>query len=467
MKDPGKRVPDASKASAAEPHGPRVLYLESLGCAKNLVDSEVMLGEFLETGWTVSDDPSEADVIIVNTCSFIESAADESIDRILELAKFKLNGVCDRLIVTGCLPERFGDEIADALPEVDIFLGTGAFDQAIEAALGSPGMSRCVLPDPSLSRLQASRTPRALSSPHSAYLKIAEGCSRHCTYCIIPKLRGRQKSRPIEDLVAEARSLIGSGVKELVLVAHDTTGYGRDLGPTHTLARLLERIASLSQNVWLRMLYGHPESIDEPTIRTIAAHPQVCPYFDIPIQHAEDGILRKMGRNYSQDDLAGLFDTIRSLVPDAAFRTSVIVGFPGEKEVHFEALLDFVGRICFDHLGVFLYSGSHDLSSDKLADHVPPELAQERYDRLMSSQRTLSRGNIRKYRGTIQRVLLEGQTEANRFVGRTAFQAPEVDGVTTIVSDTGSKCLSVGDFADVRITSTLDYDLLGEPVWTA
>lgn len=445
-------------------HKLNMLYLESLGCAKNLVDSEVMLGGFVKAGWTISEEPAGADVIIVNTCSFIESAVNESIDTILELAKFKLNGACRRLIVTGCLPERFREEIVNTLPEVDFFLGTGAFDKVIEVAQGPLDMSRCLLSDPNLSGLQTSDTPRVLSSPHLAYLKISEGCSRRCTYCIIPKLRGKQKSRSIRDILAEAHSLIRSGVKELVLVAQDTTFYGKDLNPPDTLSRLLKRIIAISEHVWVRILYGHPESIDESVIRTVANHLNICSYFDIPIQHASDTILKKMGRNYRQDDLIRLFDTIRSLVPDAALRTSVIVGFPGEKEKDFEALLNFVKQMCFDHLGVFLYSGFHDLPSHKLPDHVPPKLAKERFDRLMSCQSELSRKNIKKHIGRILKILVEETPETNLFIGRTAFQAPEVDGITYIYTDINSDCLQINSFADVRITDTLEYDLIGEPV---
>ncbi|MEJ2658346.1 MAG: radical SAM protein, partial [Desulfobacterales bacterium] len=264
------------------------LYLASLGCAKNLVDSELMLGRLMKAGGLITQNPKNADTIIVNTCSFIESAVDESIDAILELARYKRTGNCRRLIVTGCLPERFREAIAESLPEVDIFLGTGAFDKIVTAVIDDPDDRRCFLPDPNEIFYPKQESFRVRSSAYTAYLKISEGCSRHCTYCIIPKLRGKQRSRRPEDIVAEARDLISSGVKELTLIAQDTTHYGADLTPPVPLYRLLEKISEISDDIWIRILYGHVESIDNPFIRTIAERKNICSYFDVPIQHASD-----------------------------------------------------------------------------------------------------------------------------------------------------------------------------------
>jgi ribosomal protein S12 methylthiotransferase len=440
--------------------------LISLGCARNLIDSEVMLGRLSEAGWTITPDPGQAETIIVNTCSFIESAVDESIDTILELAKYKEDGNCRRLIVTGCLPQRYEEKVADAIPEVDVFLGTGAFDKIVEAVDGSLGPCACVLPDPDRLKLQQADTPRIQSSGHTAYLKIAEGCSKHCSYCIIPKLRGRQKSRLVEDIVAEARCLLQSGAKELVLIAQDTTAYGSDLIPPVSVSRLLERLSDLAvadkttDEFRIRLMYGHPESIDESVIHTIAARSNICSYFDIPIQHASDPMLKRMGRRYTQDDLQKLFDSIRAIDPDAVLRTTFIAGFPGETDRDFAELLAFIDKVRFDHLGGFTYSDAEDLASHKLGGHVPDDIARNRYDALMSRQADISAQVNRKYQNRIIRVLVEEALEERLYTGRTPYQAPEVDGVTFV----HSAHLQFGSLVDVRIRRTLEYDLIGDAV---
>jgi ribosomal protein S12 methylthiotransferase len=436
------------------------LHLVSLGCAKNLVDSEVMLGRLIKSGWTHTPHPEKAHIIIVNTCSFIESAINESIDTILELARYKQTGVCHRLIVAGCLPERFREEIVESLPEVDLFLGTGAFGEIVKAAGGSLDAGRCCLPDPNSIIVRHQEPLRIRTSPYMAYLKIAEGCNRHCTYCILPKIRGRQRSRYSEDIVAEAQSLISSGVKELILVAQDTTHYGSDLQPPVSLGRLLGEISELSDEIWIRILYGHPESIDENIIKTIAEHRNICSYFDIPIQHASNRILKKMGRNYSSDDLRRLFDNIRGSIPDAALRTTTIVGFPGETEEDFKKLLRFTQDVCFDHLGVFTYSDAEDLPSHGLRHHIPEDVAMDRYHRIMSAQEAISSKNNRKHLHKVYDVLVEGTDENNRYIGRTFFQAPEVDGMTQILSQQ----LPIGSFVRVKIEDTFEYDLAGKVV---
>ncbi len=434
------------------------LYLVSLGCVRNLVDSEIMLGRLMRAGLSITQDPEKADIIIINTCSFIEPAVNESIDTILELAKFKETGACRYLIVVGCLPERFQKEIVHALPEVDLFLGTGAFDKIVQAAKGSLNTSKCFLPDPNLSTLQSCNVPRTPTFRHIAYLKIAEGCNKHCTYCIIPKLRGKQRSRLPEDIIAEAHSLILSGVKELILVAQDTTNYGKDLSPPFGLCGLLESISDKSGSGWVRVLYGHPENIDEPLVKTIARHHNICSYFDVPIQHASSSVLKRMGRRYTRDDLCRLFDKIRLLAPDAALRTTAITGFPGETDKDFSLLLDFIKDVRFDHLGVFIYSDSEDLPSHRLSDHVPESVAKERHDLLMSCQAEISLKNNQKRIGRILKVLVEEELKENIFAGRSSFQAPEADGITYI----NSKRLKIGSFVNVRITDALEYDLIGE-----
>ena len=449
----------------------RKLYLESLGCARNQVDSEIMNGRLKKAGWSITDDPGDAATIIVNTCSFIESAAQESIDTILELAEYKKEGACTRLVVAGCLPERYREQIVASLPEVDVFLGTGAFDQIVSAVQDPKFTHQCVLPDPDLVSVQEKDSPRELNQPHLAYLKIAEGCSKTCTYCIIPKLRGNQHSRPPADIVSEAVRLVGGGAKELVLVAQDTTAYGRDLTNPVNLGQLMESLANLDPShdttaggPWFRVLYGHPESIDSSFIKTVAAYPNVCSYFDIPIQHVSTEVLKRMGRRYTRNDLSRLFDQIRADVPDAVLRTTIIVGFPGETDKNFEELMDFAEEVRFDHLGVFIYSDSDDLSSHHLSNHVPVDVARDRYHQIMSAQSGISAENNQKYIGEIVTVLVEESLENNLFAGRTRFQAPEVDGITYINTKTLPFGLKIGSFTDMRVTDAMEYDLMGEAV---
>lgn len=437
------------------------LYIESLGCARNQVDSENMAGELRLAGWSLTDDPDLAEVIVVNTCSFVESAINESIDTILELARFKKQGRCQRLVVAGCLPERFREAIVEALPEVDQFLGTGAFTRITDAVTGDMADVTCLLPDPDRIPIgQAS--PRERVTTHTAYLKIAEGCSRHCTYCIIPRLRGRQKSRPMDQIREEARQLIAAGVKELNLVAQDTTHYGHDLPEPVGFDTLLAGLADLAGDTWVRFLYGHPESITDRMIETVAAHGNLCPYFDLPVQHAATNVLRKMGRRYDVDQLADLFERIREIIPGAAIRTTVIVGFPGETDADFQTLMAFVEQERFDHLGVFTYSDAEDLPSHRLPDHVDPHVAQERYDTLMTRQMQISADNLAAMIGKTLPVLIESSSESHLYEGRSMHQAPEVDGITYVRTMPGSPTATIGQTTMVRITETLEYDLIGE-----
>ncbi len=436
------------------------LYIESLGCARNQVDSEGMAGKLMQAGWSVTRDPAQATVIVVNTCSFVESAINESIDTILELAKFKRSGQCRRLVVAGCLPERFREAIAEALPEVDRFLGTGAFGAIVEAVAGDTGGPKCLLPDPDRIPIGAA-TVRERPLAHSAYLKIAEGCSRRCTYCVIPRLRGRQKSRPMDQIVSEARQLIAGGVKELVLVAQDTTQYGRDLPEPVDFGTLLTRLAALRQEVWIRFLYGHPLSIDDAVIDTVAAHPNLCPYFDLPIQHAAAGVLKKMGRHYTQQYLLDLFAKIRARIPEAAIRTTLIVGFPGETESDFKELMAFVEQVRFDHLGVFTYSDAEDLASHGLPGHVSPAKARARLDAIMARQLTISSNNLTGRVGTTLPVMIESAPEPHVYEGRSMLQAPEVDGMTVVNTGPQAAALSIGQVVPVRVTEALEYDLIG------
>ncbi len=435
------------------------LYFESLGCARNQVDSDVMQGHLARAGWRLTDEPALADAIVVNTCSFIEPAVNESIDTILELARQKKEGRCRRLVVVGCLPERYGRDIVTAMPEVDFFLGTGAFDRIVATLNESLSPAKCELPDPDKAVLQQAGEPCIAAPAPMAYVKIAEGCSRHCTYCIIPKLRGRQRSHTIDAIEAQARKFIESGVKELVLVAQDSTGYGRDLQPATDLATLLRRLAAIDDAYWLRFLYGHPESMHPGLLSTVAGHTNICAYFDIPVQHAASSVLKRMGRRYSRDELLRLFDRIRAKVPDVALRTTVIVGFPGETDEDFRQLVALAETVRFDHLGVFQYSDAEDLPSHRLADHVPPEVAQARYDELMACQQVIAEQNNQRYLDRTLAVLVEEGPRDGVFLGRTAFQAPEVDGVVYI--HPAEQAVRPGTFVQVKVTDTLEYDLIG------
>ena len=436
------------------------LYIESLGCARNQVDSENMAGQLRQAGWSLTRDPTDAVVIVVNTCSFVESAINESIDTILELARFKKSGRCNRLVVAGCLPERFREAIADALPEVDQFLGTGAFSRIVEAVTGEVGRGTCLLPDPDRITMEQTAA-RERDQSHTAYLKIAEGCSRHCTYCIIPRLRGSQKSRPMDHILAEARELIGNGVKELNLVAQDTTYYGHDLSEPVGFDTLLVNLAEVVGQTWVRFLYGHPESITDGVIAAVADHSNLCPYFDLPVQHAASRVLKKMGRNYDKQQLLDLFQRIRSRVPGAAIRTTLIVGFPGETDADFQELMKFVKQVRFDHLGVFAYSDAEDLPSHRLPGHVSKKMAQFRHDTLMARQMEISASNLESMIGKTLPVLIEASTEPHLYEGRTILQAPEVDGITFVKTQPGDPAATIGEIAQVTITDTLEYDLIG------
>jgi len=437
------------------------VYMVNLGCAKNVVDGEFMLGSMARMGAILCVDPADADVIVVNTCSFIEDAVDESVDTILELARFRQSGVCRRLVVCGCLPQRYGDALADAMPEVDLFFGTGAYDIAAEAVSGlADELPRCTLPDPVRQPLPGKDDDRIYTVNHTVYIKIAEGCDRHCTYCIIPALRGRQRSRPIADIAAEAGRAVASGASEVVLVAQDTTSYGRDLGAGICLADLLKTVSSAcGKETWVRVLYMHPEAVDDALLDSIASCGNICRYFDIPIQHSSDRILKRMGRRISAGRMEETFKAIRDAFPEAVLRTTVMVGFPGEQRADFEKLLDFITAVEFDHLGAFIYSDSDDIASHNLDAHVTAKTARRRYDRLMSVQAVISRRKNEARVGKICEVLVEEKAAEDVFVGRAWFQAPEVDGEVCFSGFAGH---SVGDRVKVRITGATEYDLEGE-----
>ncbi|MBU1171676.1 MAG: 30S ribosomal protein S12 methylthiotransferase RimO [Proteobacteria bacterium] len=436
------------------------VYLESLGCARNLVDSENILGQLVKDHWDIVLLPEEADLIVVNTCSFIASAADESIDTILALAEHKKNGTCKKLVVAGCLPERYGKDIAKALPEVDLFLGTAAGLKIEEQlnVIGDRVTDKCVFPDPNSVSPEKSDLPRVRTQSHMAYIKIAEGCSRHCSYCIIPKLRGQFRSRSENDILIEARALIEQGTRELILVAESTTDYGRDLDPPLGLESVLEKLSALPGNFRIRLLYAFPDTLSDAIIEAVGCLDKVCCYFDVPIQHGVDSVLKKMGRHYTREDLRLLFERIRNRFPHAALRTTLITGFPGESDKDFKDLMAFVEDIRFDHLGVFTYSDSDDLPSHNLTGHVSAKRSDTRKDHIMEAQAAISHEINLAHVGQTYRVLIEENPEEGLYLGRTDFQAPDVDGLTFVYGDK----LTLGEFALVTITDAHEYDLSGD-----
>lgn len=435
----------------------------SLGCPRNLVDSEIMLGRLLAAGHEIVSDETEADCIVVNTCSFIEPAVNESVDVILEMGMWKVEKAGRRLVVAGCLPQRYGGELAKTLPEVDAFLGTGAFHLIVEAAEGAIKGRPVLVPPPGERPVLDLSLPRLTTTPgHTAYLKIAEGCSDRCTYCIIPKLRGPQRSRPMDEVLKEADSLVASGVKELVLVAQNTMAYGEDLRQDCDLEMLLQKLTRISGLVWLRVLYGHPGRLTDSLLEMMASHSMICSYFDIPVQHVSEPILRAMGRRHDRGALCAVFDRIRRVAPDAALRTTFMVGFPGETDADFQCLLDFAEKVRFNHLGAFIYSDATDLPSNALRGHVSEETKQKRFDRLMSRQLEISRAVNQGFVGKTLRVLVEGpgNEDGSVWVGRTACQAPEIDGMVYIEQGAPRS----GTFIDVFMTEAHAYDLVGTMV---
>lgn len=381
------------------------------------------------------------------------------------MAEYKKNGACERLIAAGCLPQRYKDDegLVSSLPEVDAFLGTAACEQIADAIENRQTKPLTLFPDPASRGFQDLSKPsdqRKLSADFFSYIKVSEGCSRKCTYCIIPQLRGTQRSRPIEDIGKEAKNLVESGIKEIILTAENTTDYGQDIDDGAGFENVL---ADLSKNlslhgVWIRFLYAHPETMSQDIIRTVKNHANICSYYDVPIQHASSNILRKMGRPCSNQTLRDLFGSIRNIDPDAVLRTTIIVGFPGETEDDFKTLLDFVKEIEFDHLGVFTYSDATDLLSHPFRDHVPEEIARKRHDILMAAQAKIFEKRNRNHIGRTYRVLVEENLENRVYIGRTMFQAPDVDGVTFIYADG----LEIGAFVNVKMTEAFEYDIAGE-----
>ena len=432
----------------------------SLGCDKNLVDTEVMLGLLASRGHQMVDSEEIADVIVINTCCFIHDAKEESIQTILEMAEYKKAGSCKAMIVTGCLAQRYKQEIIDEIEEVDAVLGTTSYDKIVEAideALA--GYTSVEMTD--IDALPLVESKRLVTTGgHFAYLKIAEGCDKHCTYCIIPKIRGNFRSVPIERLLKEAEDLVAKKIKKIILVAQETTLYGKDLYGEKSLHKLLRELCKISGLRWIRILYCYPEEITDELIQVIKEEDKICNYLDLPIQHASDGILKRMGRRTSKEQLVEIIGKLRKEIPDIAIRTTLITGFPGETQEQHEELMEFVDEMEFDRLGVFTYSPEEDTPAAEMPDQIPEDVKEDRQAELMELQQEIAFDLAEEMIGREVLVMIEGKVaDENAYVGRTYKDAPNVDGLIFVESE---EELMSGDFARVRITGALEYDLMGE-----
>jgi ribosomal protein S12 methylthiotransferase len=447
--------------------------LVSLGCPKNLVDSEVMLGLAQQAGHELTNDPAAADVLVVNTCAFIDNAKQESIDTILEMARHKTSGSCQRLVVTGCLAERYREELKKEIPEIDAVLGTGEVPQIVGAIAGGampmtflrPGESLISNPKSLPTYIYDADTPRYLATPkHYAYIKIAEGCDYKCAFCIIPTLRGNYRSRPADSIVREARALAARGVKELLLISQDTTFYGIDRGERGALARLLRELNAVDGLEWIRLLYLYPTTIDEDTLTAMADCDKVCKYIDLPLQHASDAVLKRMKRPGNRKTYDRLLTRIRTRVPGVALRTTFIVGFPGETEADLAELCEFVSDHAFDHMGVFTYSHENGTAAYGLPDDVPARTKRARRGRVMRLQKGLVQTRLRRSVGQRGRIVIDGPSADHELVlrGRLAGQAPDID-AGVVLTECDPSSYRAGDFAEVQFVGSRGYDLIARP----
>jgi ribosomal protein S12 methylthiotransferase len=434
----------------------------SLGCPKNLVDSEIMLGHLARAGHALVPD-GKARVVVVNTCGFIDKAKEESVEAILEQVERKRRGEVDRVVVAGCMVQKYGRELAGEIPEVDVFLGLDELEKAPAAAAGLPSLPRFT-DKPLATRLYDDAAPRVLSRRRGyAYLKVGEGCDNPCTFCTIPQMRGFQRSRPIASLVAEARALEAQGVSELVLISQDTTRYGEDLGMKRQgLARLVETLLAETAFPWIRFLYAYPKTLDDSVLDVMARDRRFLPYVDIPLQHVSRSVLSRMRRGGDASSYRAMIARMRERVPDIAIRTTFILGFPGEGEAEFGELCEFVRDVEFDNLGAFTYSPEPGSSSEALGDPVPAEEKERRKDFLLSLQKPIARRKLRALRGRTVEALVEGPSDESEYLieGRLRSQAPEIDG-RALITDTDGRTLSPGSLVSLRVESTYDYDVVG------
>ena len=431
----------------------------SLGCPKNTVDSEIVLGSLTDKGYSVTSNEGDADVIIVNTCGFIDKAKEESIDAILEMAEYKRKGNCQKLVVMGCLSQRYKDELLKEIPEIDYLVGAGDFKSVAEMIESKNGIKKSKVREPVFDFNE--NTPRILTTPrYTAYVKIAEGCSNRCSFCIIPKIRGPFKSRNVDSIVREAEMLSDKGVKEINLISQDTTMFGTDIGLKNGLSVLLKKLVKIDGIRWIRLLYCYPTFLNDELIEIMKNEEKICKYIDLPLQHSHDDILKAMMRQEREGEIRDLIFRIRDAIPDIAIRTAFIVGFPGETERHFEHLSSFVKEMKFDHLGVFTYSPEEGTKAAEIPNHVLEDVKNKRKDTIMEIQKRLSLEKNKRFIGTTKDVLVEETTGSDEFLisGRMQTQAPEIDGVVYIEKSE----VRAGDILPVKITKAMEYDLVGE-----
>ena len=435
------------------------IFISTLGCAKNLVDSEMMLGTLVKNDYVQTGSIMDADIAIVNTCGFIEAAKEESINEILELAQYKERGNLKYLIVTGCLAQRYSDELLSEIPEIDIVLGTTSFDMILEKIEELKGGIRSSLIT-DIDKHIAEEIPRSLlTDTFSAYIKIAEGCDNHCTYCIIPKLRGKYRSRRQEDILKEARQLAKNGVKELIVIAQDTTKYGLDIYGKKAISDLMRELNEIEGLKWIRILYSYPEDVDAEFVKAVKECEKVIPYFDMPVQHANDAILKLMNRKTSKQQIKENIDRIRKEIPEASIRTSIIVGFPTETQEQFDELCEFVKEVKFDRLGVFAYSREEDTPAAILEGQIDEDIKQERKNRLMEIQQGISYEKNKTFVRSTLEVMIDEKVEDGLYEGRSYRDMMEIDGLVFVKTE---KDLKKGQFVNVNITEALEYDLAGE-----
>lgn len=457
------------RSSSSKKFDNKTVYFTSLGCSKNLVDSQVMLGHMGLGGFTVALAPKEAEVIVVNTCSFIDAAKKESVEVILDLADYKNedNGRCKALVVSGCMAQRYSEELEKELPEVDLIIGTGEYHKIVKylkAFEDGKLESKSFVEIPKF--IHTEYDPRLNTSPfYTAWLKVSEGCNRNCTFCIIPSLRGKLRSRSVESLIQETKNLAETGVREINVISQDLSDYGVDLDETNNLKTLFEGLDSVENIDWVRLFYFYPDELSDEVIETISNAKRICRYLDSPIQHFSDSVLKRMNRKITGDEIIRRVKKLREKVPGIVLRTSVIVGFPGETEEDFQKLLDGVSEIGFNHLGIFRYSDEEGTPAYRLQDKVPQEVIDERFDRLYEVQKEIARNLNQEFIGKEIDVLIEGEHEETELLvqGRHQGQAPDIDG-RVIINDLDGKEPNIGDIVKVKITEVLDYDLVGSIV---
>jgi ribosomal protein S12 methylthiotransferase len=434
----------------------------TLGCPKNQVDSEIMSG-LLAQDYIFIENPEEADIIVVNTCTFIQSAKEESIETIFEMSRFKESGTCQTLIATGCLAQQYGQELMQDIPELDGVLGTGNIDEITKVVQASEGTRTTLIKGGTPNFLQDELMPRKRLTPnYLAYVKVAEGCDNYCTYCIIPYVRGHFRSRPEESVIREVQEMAAQGVKEIMVMAQDTTRYGHDLTGELRLPQLIHQLARIEGIEWIRLMYCYPERFTDELIETMRLEPKVCRYIDLPLQHADNKILKDMNRRGTIEEAETLIGKLRVAMPDITVRTTMITGFPGESEQEFLTMVDFIERVQFDRLGVFAYSQEENTPAGQREDQVLPEVREQRREQIMQIQQEISLARQQRWVGRVVTVMLEQKQPDGRWMGRTEGDAPEIDGQVYITGTQTS--LQVGDLIKVRVLEADSYDLIGEVV---